>query len=83
MKPMKPMMSEKPTTKPSMTSPASSYTSLADAQAKCSGDTVVWSTMSKSKSYHAASSKYFGKTKKGGYMCEKTATAAGYHAAKN
>jgi hypothetical protein len=80
---MKPMAPAKPTAKPSMMAPASSYTSLADAQAKCAGDTVVWSTMSKSKSYHTSTSKYFGKTKKGGYMCEKAAAAAGYHAAKN
>jgi hypothetical protein len=80
---MKPMAPAKPTAKPSMMAPASSYKSLADAQAKCEGDTVVWSTMSKSKSFHTSSSKYFGKTKKGGYMCEKAAAAAGYHQAKN
>ncbi len=80
---MKPMAPAKPTAKPSMMAPASSYKSLADAQAKCGSDTIVWSTMTKSKSYHTSSSKSFGKTKKGGYMCEKDATAAGYHAAKN
>jgi hypothetical protein len=59
------------------------FSSVATAQAHCPGDTVVWSTMSKSKTFHTSSSKYFGKTKHGAYVCEKTATAAGFHAAKN
>lgn len=59
------------------------FTTVAVAEAHCPGDTIVWSTLSKSKSFHAASSKYYGKTKKGAYVCEKTAEAAGFHAAKN
>ncbi|MDD2794547.1 hypothetical protein [Acidocella sp.] len=62
---------------------AEMFKTEAAAQASCPGDTVVWSTMTKSKVLHASSSKYFGKTKHGAFVCEKTAEAAGYHLAKN
>jgi hypothetical protein len=55
---------------------------VAAAQASCPADKVVWSTFSRSKSFHLASSRYFGKTKHGAYLCEKAALAAGFHAAK-
>lgn len=58
------------------------FTSAAAASTSCPGDTVVWSTMSKSRSFHLASSKYYGKTKHGAYVCEKTAVSAGFHQAK-
>ncbi len=58
------------------------FRTVAAATAHCPGDTVVWSTLSKSKSYHTASSKYYGKTKHGAYVCKKDAVAAGFHAAK-
>ncbi len=58
------------------------FKTMAAATAHCPSDTVVWSTLSKSKSYHLSSSKYFGKTKHGAYVCEKDATAAGFHQAK-
>ena len=58
------------------------FKSVDAAKAHCPGDTVVWSTLSKSKSYHNATSKYYGKTKHGAYVCEKDATAAGFHPAK-
>jgi hypothetical protein len=61
----------------------SQFSTVAAAQAHCPTDTVVWSTMSKSKSYHLATSKYFGKTKHGAYACEKDLTTAGFHAAKS
>jgi hypothetical protein len=53
------------------------------AQAHCPGDLVVWSTLSKSKAYHLAASRYYGKTKHGAYVCEKDANAAGFHQAKS
>lgn len=53
------------------------------ALAHCPGGTVVWSTFSKSHAYHMSSSKYYGKTKHGGYVCEADAQSFGYHAAKN
>jgi hypothetical protein len=62
---------------------ADSFKTVADASAHCPGDTVVWSTLSKSKSYHLASSKLYGKTRHGGYVCKADATAFGFHQAKN
>lgn len=59
------------------------FKTAAAATAHCPGDTVVWSTFSKSKSFHLAGSKHYGTTKHGGYVCEHDALAFGYHAAKN
>jgi hypothetical protein len=59
------------------------FSSLSAAQAHCGSDTVVWASTGHSHTYHLTSSKYFGKTKHGAYVCEKSALAAGYHAAKN
>jgi hypothetical protein len=75
MSPMKPAATK--------TAPVASFSTVAAAKASCPADTVVWSTLSKSKSFHLASSKYYGKTKHGAYLCEKTATAAGYHPSKS
>ncbi|MBB5373661.1 hypothetical protein [Acidocella aromatica] len=61
----------------------SEFKTEAAATAHCPGDTVVWSTLSKSKSYHLSSSKLYGKTKHGAYVCKADADAAGYHQAKN
>jgi hypothetical protein len=58
------------------------FTTVAAATAHCPGDTVVWSSFSKSQVYHLAASKYYGKTKHGAYVCEKDADAFGYHASK-
>jgi hypothetical protein len=46
------------------------------------GGTVVW-VNTKSKVYHFANSRNYGKTKSGAYMCEAQATATGNRAAKN
>jgi hypothetical protein len=62
---------------------ADSFKTVADASAHCPGDTVVWSTLSKSKSFHLADSKSFGKTKHGGYVCKADAISFGFHQAKN
>jgi hypothetical protein len=64
-------------------SSSAEFKSVDLAQAHCPGDTVVWSTLSKTHSFHMASSKYYGKTKHGAYVCEKDATAAGYHPSKS
>jgi hypothetical protein len=58
------------------------FSSAAAAAQHCPGDTVVWSTFSKSKVFHLSSSKYYGKTRHGAFACEKDALAAGYHASK-
>ena len=51
------------------------------AKANCPGDTIVWANTGGSKAFHMSSDRYYGKTKRGAYMCEKQAEAAGYHAA--
>ena len=58
------------------------YKTEAAAKAGCGADTVVWRARG-SKAFHAAGSKYFGKTKHGSYVCEKAALAKGLHAAKS
>ncbi len=60
-----------------------SFKTLGAATAHCPGDAVVWSTLSKSKSFHLAGSKYYCKTKHGAFVCKSEALAAGFHAAKN
>jgi hypothetical protein len=59
------------------------FKTVADATAHCPGGTVVWTAGARSKSFHLASSKYYGKTKHGAYVCEADATSFGYHQAKN
>ncbi len=59
------------------------FKSKTDAMAHCPNDTVVWSTMSKSNSFHTASSRYYGKTKHGAYVCKGDAVNYGFHAAKS
>jgi hypothetical protein len=74
------------TTKPVMTTgkllPSQKFTTVMAAQATCPADTVVWSSLTSSKAFHVSTSKYYGKTKHGAYVCEKAALAAGYHQAK-
>jgi hypothetical protein len=57
------------------------YTSEADAKVRCPADSVVWVNL-KSKVYHVSTSKTYGKTKTGAYMCEKESVAAGFRAPK-
>ncbi len=57
------------------------FSTLADAQKTCGTDTVVWANMH-ANVYHLSSSRWFGKTKKGAYFCEKIVTKAGLHASK-
>lgn len=60
---------------------ASGYATEAAAKSACGSDTVVWGNTS-SKVFHMSGNKYYGHTSHGSYMCEKQATAGGYHAAK-
>ncbi len=62
---------------------ADRFTTQAAANAHCQNDTVVWSTLTKSKTYHATGSKYYGKTKHGAYVCKGDADTAGFRQAKN
>lgn len=72
-----------PAMKPAELAKSSEFKTQAEATAHCPSDTVVWSTLSKSKTYHTSTSKYFGKTKHGAYVCKADVDAAGYHQAKN
>jgi hypothetical protein len=78
-----------PVQNPAATAPAAAlskaveFGTLAGATAHCPNSTVVWSTLSKSHSFHTSSSRYFGKTKHGAYVCKDDALAAGFHQAKS
>ncbi|ABQ31186.1 MULTISPECIES: hypothetical protein [Acidiphilium] len=56
------------------------YKTLGAAKAACHG-TVVWHATG-SKVFHGEKSKYFGKTKRGAYVCEKVALEHHLHASK-
>jgi hypothetical protein len=58
------------------------HSSEAVAKMSCGDDAVVW-VNSDSKIYHFKSSRSYGNTKAGGYMCERDARSAGSRAAKN
>jgi hypothetical protein len=68
--------------KPEKVPASDQFKTVAAATAHCPTDTVVWSSFSSSRVFHLAASKYYGKTKHGAYVCEKDATAFGYHASK-
>jgi hypothetical protein len=73
------------TSPPSTAAPSRSgtdqFTSEADAKAHCSTGNVVWLN-AKSKVYHFAGTRNYGKTKSGVYMCQADADRVG-RAAKN
>jgi hypothetical protein len=58
------------------------YKSETEAKAACGMGGVAWHATG-SKAFHVAGSKYFGKTKHGAYVCEKSALSDGLHKAKN
>ncbi len=57
------------------------YASEAAAKTACAGDSVVWHAR-RSKVFHLPTSRYFGKTKHGAYVCQKAALADGLHQSK-
>jgi hypothetical protein len=61
---------------------AGQFASAQEAQSRCPGATIVW-VNEHSHIYHFAGTRDFGNTKRGGYMCEADAQAAGNRAAKN
>lgn len=65
------------------TAPASAaqYKTPAEAKSHCGSQPVVWANTS-SRVLHTPTSKYYGKTKHGAYMCEQAAVSAGFHMAK-
>jgi hypothetical protein len=60
---------------------AGEYTTELAARARCPSDTVVW-VNTPSRVYHYAGTHYYGHTKRGAYMCEADARAAGNRAAR-
>ena len=70
---------------PSFAAPAAlgkgQFATEAEAKASCPTDTVVWANFT-SKIYHPSTSKVYGKTKRGAYMCEKEAAAGGFRPPK-
>jgi len=61
---------------------ADEFKTLASASAHCPGDTVVWTALSKGKTFHMSGSRYYGTTKRGAYVCKGDALAFGYHQSK-
>ena len=61
---------------------AGQYTTELQARARCPSDTVVWAN-TPTRIYHYPGTHYYGHTRKGAYMCEADARAAGYRAARN
>ncbi|MDZ4790941.1 MAG: hypothetical protein SGJ17_06985 [Hyphomicrobiales bacterium] len=61
---------------------ANQYAAEPDAVKACAADPVVWVNLNKkSKAFHAKGGEFYGKTKKGAYMCEKEGVKAGFHLA--
>jgi hypothetical protein len=58
---------------------ANQFSTEAAAKAHCPSDTVVWANTGGSKAYHLSGDRYYGKTKRGAYMCQKDAEQSGYH----
>jgi hypothetical protein len=61
---------------------AGEYTTELAARARCPSDTIVWAN-TPSRIYHYSGTRYYGSTRRGAYMCEADARAAGYRSAKN
>lgn len=62
---------------------ADEFSTASAAAAHCPNSVVVWSSLSKSHNFHLSSSRWFGKTKHGAYVCQSDALAAGFHQAKS
>jgi hypothetical protein len=71
-----------PATYGSAPTPANAGVSAQQAQYRCPGATVVW-VNENSHIYHFPGTRDYGNTKRGEYMCEADAQAAGNRAAKN
>jgi hypothetical protein len=85
--PSRPAPPPPPTAGPAASVPANpaganGFSTETAAKTHCPTDTVVWVTLP-SNIYHFTGTRYYGNTKRGAYMCERDATAAGMRAAKN
>jgi hypothetical protein len=63
----------------SRTGASNQFSTEQAAKAHCPDDTLVWVNLG-SKAYHTSGDRFYGKTRRGAYMCQKEAEAAGYHA---
>jgi len=77
--PMKPAKPAKPAK--ATASAEGQFATDTEAKAKCPSDTVVW-VNTKSHKYHFTGNRSYGTTKRGAYMCQADANAAGNVAAK-
>jgi hypothetical protein len=66
----------KPTPSAAAPTGAGQFSTEAEARYRCPSDTVVWIN-NESKIYHLQGSRFYGHTKKGGFMCEADAKASG------
>jgi hypothetical protein len=65
---------------PSSTSPASDHFSTVQAaKSHCPSDTIVWATLTRARAYHLSGDRYYGKTRRGAYMCQQDAQKDGLH----
>jgi hypothetical protein len=78
--PVKPAPAPKRT--PAAATGAGEFATEAESKAHCPTDTTVW-VNTKSHKYHFAGNRSYGTTKRGAYMCEADAKAAGDVAAKD
>ncbi|MGA9599685.1 MAG: hypothetical protein WBS22_05410 [Methylocystis sp.] len=58
------------------------FETAGQARSHCPGDTVVWANLA-SKVYHFYGERRYGSTRRGAYMCETDAKAAGMKPKKN
>ena len=58
------------------------YTTELAARARCPSDTIVWAN-TPTRIYHYSGTRYYGQTRRGAYMCEADARAAGYRATRS
>ena len=61
---------------------AGQYTTELAARARCPSGAVVWAN-TPSHVYHYSGTRYYGRTRRGGYMCETDARAAGYRPSRS
>jgi hypothetical protein len=74
--PTTPPAPAKPATPPATNASTTQFKDEASAKAHCPEDTVVWANLS-SKVYHLAGTRYYGKTRKGAYVCKQDADSHG------
>jgi hypothetical protein len=69
-------------TPPEVVKPVGEYSTEAEAKRNCGSDPVVWANL-ETKVLHDSSDRYYGKTKKGAYVCQSVAIKNGMHMDKS